>query len=316
MEVYLFTSLRCSNLLGSHLPCVDTIPEETAVTVGNFDGFHKGHIHLVKKLSEEAKVRGLKTLLLTFFPHPLKILAPGLHFCEISDIYEKILIAGDLNIDYFVFIKFTKKFSLITAKDFLEEIIYKKLGCRFLLVGYDWRFGYGREGEIELAREVGNKVGFEVGYIEPYRENGKIVSSTLIRRLLKEGRLSDAEFFLGRKYWIERKVIKGEGRGKKMGFPTANIKNTKNLCLRRGVYAVRVNDKCTGVANYGLRPTFYRNSEDILEVHVLEKDESFLGKRMKIEFLEFLREEKCFTSISELKKQIEKDINIVIKRYK
>ncbi len=316
MRVFLLTSLKCSNPFGSKLPCTDYIEEETAVTVGNFDGFHKGHIHLIKSLSEEAKRRGLKTLLLTFFPHPLKVLSPGIRFCELSDIYEKILIAQDLDIDYFVFIKFTKRFSLITAKDFLKEIIYKRLKCKYLLVGYDWRFGYGREGEIELAKEMGSRLGFEVGYVEPYRENGKIVSSTLVRRLLKEARLSEVEFFLGRRYWIERKVVRGAGLGSKLGFPTANIKNTRNLCLKRGVYAVRVNRTYMGLANYGTKPTISDKGEDILEVHVLDAKEDFLGKRIRIEFIDFIREERKFGSISELKSRIKEDINIVKGMYR
>ncbi len=316
MEVFLLTSLKCSNPLGSNLPCVDKIEEKTAITVGNFDGFHKGHIYLVERLINEAKRRNLKTLLLTFFPHPLKVLAPGINFCELSDIYEKIIIAQNLKVDYFVFIKFTRRFSLISARDFLEEIIFNKLNCRYLLVGHDWRFGYGREGEIELAREIGVKKGFEVGYVEPYKENGSIVSSTLIRRLLKEGRIKDAEYFLGRTYWIERKVIKGKGRGTQIGFPTANIKNTKNLCLKKGVYAVRINEKYIGVANYGSRPTFEDKDENLLEVHIPGFKGNFLGKRIKIEFLDFVREERKFKSVNELKSQIEKDINIVVSMYK
>jgi len=120
METFLLTSLKCSNPFGSRLPCIESIEEKTAITVGNFDGFHKGHKFLVSKLVEEA-------------------------------IYEKIVMARETGVDYFVFIKFTKSFSRMRAREFLEKIIYEKLGCRYLLVGYDWRFGYGREGEVELA---------------------------------------------------------------------------------------------------------------------------------------------------------------------
>ncbi len=314
METFLLTSLKCSNPFGSKLPCIERLSESTAITVGNFDGFHKGHRFLVRKLGEEAKKRNLKTLLLTFFPHPLKVLSPGVRFCEISDIYEKIVMAGETGVDYFVFIKFTKSFSKIRAREFLEKIIYEKLGCKYLLVGYDWRFGYGREGEVELAREVGEKMGFEVGYVEPYTENGKIVSSTLIRRLLKEGRLKEAEFFLGRRYWIERKVIRGSGRGKNIGFPTANLKNTSNLCLKEGVYAVRINGTHIGVANYGYRPTFGEKTR-ILEVHLINFEGELKGRRLRVEFLDFIREEKKFSDVKELKKQIEEDIKLVKNRY-
>ncbi len=314
MEAFLLTSLKCSNPFGSNLPCIEKLSERTAITVGNFDGFHKGHRFLIRKLGEEAKKRNLKTLLLTFFPHPLKVLSPGVRFCEISDIYEKIIMAEETGVDYFVFIKFTKSFSEIRAREFLEKIIYERLGCKYLLVGYDWRFGYGREGEVELAREVGEKMGFEVGYVEPYTENGKIVSSTLIRRLLKEGRLKEAEFFLGRRYWIERKVIRGSGRGKNIGFPTANLKNTSNLCLKEGVYAVRVNGTHIGVANYGYRPTFGDETK-VLEIHLINFEGDLRGKRLRVEFLDFIREERKFSDVKELKKQIEEDIKLVKNRY-
>jgi len=151
--------------------------------------------------------------------------------------------------------------------------------------------------------------------VEPYTENGKIISSTLIRRLLKEGRLKEAEFFLGRKYWIERKVISGSGRGKKIGFPTANLKNTTNLCLKEGVYAVRIDGTHIGVANYGYRPTF-GNETKVLEVHLIDFEVNIKGKRLRVEFLDFIREERKFSGVEELKKQIEEDIRLVKNRYK
>jgi riboflavin kinase/FMN adenylyltransferase len=189
----------------------------------------------------------------------------------------------------------------------LEEIIYRRLRCRYLLVGYDWRFGYRREGEIELAKEVGERLGFEVELANPFKKNGHIVSSTLVRRLLSEGRLREAEEFLGRRYWIRRKVIRGDGRGSKIGFPTANLKDTEDLCLKEGVYAVIVEEKMPAVANYGYRPTF-DGRKKVLEVHIPNFSSELKGKRIKVEFVEFIREERKFNSLEELKSQIEKDI--------
>ena len=303
-------SKKCPN---KNLKVLESLPEETALTVGNFDGIHLGHRYLINKLKEKAKEKNLKTVVLTFCPHPLKVLAPNLLLCELTDIDEKIELFGELGIDYLCFIRFDKEFAKIHARDFLEDILYKKLGCRYLLVGYDWRYGYKREGEIELAKEVGKKLGFEVEEAKPFKINDHIVSSTLIRRLLKEGRVEDVREYLGHYYWIKRKVVKGEGRGSKIGFPTANLQNTDNLCLKEGVYLVKVEDKHYGVANYGYRPTF-GGKKKVLEVHLLNFQGNLRGKRVKVEFLKFIREEKKFSSVEELINQIKKDIETA-KRY-
>ncbi len=285
----------------------EAVDEETALTVGNFDGFHTGHRYLTDLLKERARERGLKTLVVTFCPHPLKVLAPKLFLCELSTAEEKIELLKEQGIDYLCFIRFDREFSKMSAKDFLEEVLYRRLRCRYLLVGYDWRFGHRREGEIELAKEVGKRLGFEVELAEPFRKNGHIVSSTLVRRLLSEGRVEEAEEFLGRRYWIRRKVVKGDGRGSKLGFPTANLKDTHNLCLKEGVYAVMVEGSMPAVANYGTRPTF-DGRKRVLEVHIPGFEGNLRGKRIKVEFLKFLREERRFSSVEELRKQIEEDI--------
>ncbi len=286
---------------------LEKINDRTAVTVGNFDGFHVGHRYLVRNLKRRAKERNLKTLLVTFCPHPLKVLAPKLFLCELSSAEEKVELIREENVDYLCFIRFDEEFSRISARDFLKKILHERLGCKFLLVGYDWRFGYRREGEIELAREIGERVGFEVELAKPYRKNGHIVSSTLVRRLLSEGRLEEAEEFLGRRYWVRRTVVKGKGIGSKIGYPTLNFKDTEDLCLKEGVYVVRVEDRFLGVANFGCRPTF-NGKKRILEVHIIDWSGDLLGARVKVEFLRFLREERKFSSVDDLKKQIERDI--------
>jgi len=287
---------------------LDKVEEDTALIVGNFDGYHLGHRYLVRTLKRRAKERGLKTMVVTFCPHPLKVLAPKLFLCELSSAEEKMELLEGEGIDYLCFIRFDKEFSKMSAKDFLEEIIHRRLRCRFLLVGHDWRFGHRREGEIELAKEMGEKLGFEVELASPFKKNGHIVSSTLVRRLLSEGRLDEAGEFLGRRYWIKRKVVKGDGRGSKIGFPTANLKDTENLCLKEGVYAVLVDDRLPAVANYGLRPTF-EGKRRVLEVHIPNFSGDLRGRRLKVEFVKFLREERKFPSVEELKRQIEKDIH-------
>ena len=179
---------------------LERLEENTALIVGNFDGVHIGHKYLIEKLKKEASSRGLKTAVVTFCPHPLKVLAPRLFSCELSSAEEKMELLEDEGIDYLCFIHFDRNFSTMRAKDFLREVLFHRLGCRYLLVGHDWRFGYKREGEIELAREIGKELGFEVELAKPYKKNGHIVSSTLVRRLLSEGRLEEAQEFLGRRY--------------------------------------------------------------------------------------------------------------------
>ncbi|WP_461831924.1 bifunctional riboflavin kinase/FMN adenylyltransferase, partial [Aquifex sp.] len=230
-------NLNAKSCPNKKIPLIDKIEEETALTVGNFDGIHLGHVYLIQKLKEEARKRNLKSMVLTFCPHPLKVLAPQLLPCELTDIDEKVEALSELGVDYTVFIRFDKEFSKVRAKEFLKNILYERLGCRYLLVGYDWRYGYKREGEIELAKEVGKELGFEVEEAKPFRVENHVVSSTLIRRLLREGRVEEVRKYLGHNYRIKRKVVKGEGRGSRIGFPTANLQNTENLCLKEGVYA-------------------------------------------------------------------------------
>ncbi len=307
---YLKTSVqRCPQK--EDMKPLEGLDNETSVIVGNFDGFHAGHRYLIELLKKKAEERNLKSAVVTFCPHPLKVLAPDMIPCELSDIEERIELIGELDPDYLCFLRFDPDLAKMSARDFLKEIIYERLRCRFLLVGYDWRFGHRREGEVELAREVGKELGFEIEVASPYRIGEHVVSSTLVRRLLSEGRLEEAEMYLGRRYWIRRRVISGEGRGSKIGFPTANLEGTEHLCLREGVYAVVVNDSMKAVANYGRRPTFgggYR----ILEVHIPRFEGNLLNEKLKVEFVKFLREERKFADAGELMEQIKKDIQLAL----
>ncbi|MFN3976449.1 MAG: bifunctional riboflavin kinase/FAD synthetase [Aquificaceae bacterium] len=289
------------------LSCIEEEDRETVITVGNFDGVHLGHKLLLKKVKDRAEERGLKSLVLSFYPHPIKVLSPFQAPCELTDMHERAELILQEGIESVVFIKFDKNFATLSAEDFIKEVIVKRLRCKHLVVGYDWRFGYRREGEIELAREMGKGLGFEVEEVEPFRINGHVVSSTLIRRLLHMGRLQEASLYLGRNYSIKRRVIKGDGRGSSLGFPTANLEKTEDLCLKEGVYVVRVENSFIGVANYGRRPTFDGNKK-VLEVHILDFQGNLKGKFIKVEFLEFLREEKKFNTPQDLIKQIEEDI--------
>ncbi|MEJ7621898.1 MAG: bifunctional riboflavin kinase/FAD synthetase [Aquificaceae bacterium] len=290
------------------MKCIEELTEHYAITVGNFDGVHRGHQRLLERLISKAKEKGLKSLVLSFYPHPLWVLNSTQAPCELTDIRERSELILKHGVDQVVFIRFDRSFSKLSAEDFIREVLWNRLRCKHLVVGYDWRFGYKREGEIELAKELGKEMGFEVEEMEPFRINGHVVSSTLIRRLLHMGRLEEASLYLGRNYSLKRKVVSGEGRGSILGFPTANLQNTENLCLREGVYVVRVEDRFMGVANYGVRPTF-GGKKRVLEVHILDFEGNLRDKEIKVEFLKFLREEKKFSNPEELKRQIKEDIS-------
>jgi riboflavin kinase (EC 2.7.1.26) len=307
-------SLKVNSKCLKDLPCYERLEEENAITVGVFDGVHLGHQYLLRKLIESAQRRGLKSCVLSFYPHPSKVLSPGQQPCELTDPLERAERILRLGIDRVVFINFDREFSRIRAEDFLKHVLFEKLRCRYLLVGYDWRFGYRREGEVELAKEMGQRLGFEVETAEPFYKNGHVISSTYIRRLLHSGRLEEASEYLGENYWVKRKVVRGSGRGSSLGYPTANLGPSENLCLKEGVYAVRVNGQFLGVANYGFRPTFDGKTK-VLEVHILDFERNLRGERLKVEFLSFLREEKKFSSKDELIKQIERDIAIVREKF-
>ncbi|MEJ5339709.1 MAG: bifunctional riboflavin kinase/FAD synthetase [Aquificaceae bacterium] len=292
------------------LKCVEELKEPSVVTVGNFDGVHRGHKHLLERVISRAREKGLRSLVLSFYPHPLKILSPAQAPCELTDLWERAKLMVDEGVDWVVFVKFDRRFSRLSAEEFIREVLWERLKCRHLVVGYDWRFGYRREGEIELAKELGREMGFHVEETEPFRINGHVVSSTLIRRLLHMGRLKESALYLGRNYALRRRVVSGDRRGSSLGFPTANLENTENLCLKEGVYAVRVEDNFMGVANYGVRPTF-GGKRKVLEVHLLDFEGNLKGKEIKVEFLKFIREEKRFSSPEELKRQIAQDISAV-----
>jgi riboflavin kinase / FMN adenylyltransferase len=307
-------SLKVNSKCLKDIPCYEKLEEEHAITVGVFDGVHLGHQYLLKKLIENAQRRGLKGCVLSFYPHPSKVLSPGQQPCELTDPLERAERMLRLGIDRVVFINFDREFFRIRAEDFLKDVLFERLRCRYLLVGYDWRFGYRREGEVELAKEMGQRLGFEVETAEPFYKNGHIISSTYIRRLLHSGRLEEASEYLGENYWVKRKVVRGSGRGSSLGYPTANLGPSENLCLKEGVYAVRVNKQFLGVANYGFRPTFDGKTK-VLEVYILDFEGNLRGERLKVEFLSFLREEKKFSSKDELIKQIERDVAMVKEKF-
>ncbi len=285
---------------------------DTAITVGNFDGVHLGHVHLVRRLKEEASRRNLKPLVITFKPHPLEVLQPrNRFFCKLSTAEEKVELLRKLGVEVEV-LPFTEEFSKIPPERFLKEFLLERFKAKLLVVGYDWHFGKDASGDVSLVREFCFKHRCEFVEVQPYTVGGKVVSSSLVRKLLKEKRIKEAALYLGHPYWIRRRVEKGTGKGRQLGFPTLNFGNVERLCLPDGVYVVCI-DGYPAVANLGVAPTL-KGFKRTLEVHVL-RDFFKISDRPRIVFKRFIREEVGFKTVEDLIEQIRKDVDFVRRTY-
>jgi riboflavin kinase/FMN adenylyltransferase len=286
--------------------------DSSIITIGNFDGLHLGHQELIKKIIQRAEETASLSMVVTFRPHPLKILAPEKCPPLISIYEEKIRLLEQLGIDVLVKIPFSLDFAAVEPRDFVKDILCGLLGAKEIFVGYNYRFGKGRKGDIRLLRELGEEFGFVVREIEQVSLNGEVISSTRIRQLLKNGDVGDAAKFLGRPYALCGIVVKGDGRGRGLGFPTANIASRHAIIPSNGVYAVKlfVRDKYyNGVVNIGMRPTFDARTLAI-EVHIFDFDEDIYGEEITVSFMRKIREEKKFGSAEALINQISADIEI------
>ncbi len=282
------------------------------ITLGNFDGLHRGHQELIKMIIQRAKETASLSMVVTFRPHPLKILAPEKCPPLISIYEEKIELLEKLGIDVLVKIPFTHDFSAMEPHTFVKNVLCDLLGAKEIFVGFNYRFGKGRKGDIRMLKDLGKECGFLVREIEQVSLDGEVISSTLIRQLLKDGEVEHAAKLLGRLYALCGIVVKGDGRGRGLGFPTANIASKHAIIPRNGVYAVRlfVRDKYyNGIVNIGMRPTFETKSLAI-EVHIFDFDEDIYGEEITIYFISRIREEKKFQDAQSLINQIDADIII------
>ena len=285
------------------------LKENAVCTIGSFDGFHIGHKKILEKVKKRAQEEHRKSLVITFNPHPKKLLSPEKAPCTITDIETKKELLKREKIDYLYVINFNKEFSKISAKDFLK-FLTEKLKCKHIIVGYDWQFGYKKEGNVYFAEKYEKELGFTLEIVEPILKDDIRVSSTMIRDLLKKGDVEKASYFLGRKYCIKGKIIKGQQLGRKIGFPTINIKPPEDLCLKTGVYAgfIEVDNKIyPAVINFGYRPTV-DGKNLVLEAHILNSNIDVKGSFAKIIFLSRIRDEKKFKNIENLQAQISEDI--------
>lgn len=281
------------------------------LTIGNFDGVHKGHLALFNKVKERAKAISGQSVVMTFEPHPLKIMRPADGPQLITHTGQKLELIEKAGIDVIVCVSFDRDFAAIPARDFVSDILVKRIGIKEIVVGYDYTFGHNREGDINLLRETGNDFGFVVHLVGPVEIDHTLVSSTSIRRLVQEGRLAEAKVLLGRDFEVQGTVVKGQDRGGRLlGFPTANLNPHGELLPKKGVYAVTllIDDAFyNGVTNVGYNPTFGDTGLTV-ETHVLDFSGDLLGKTIKVRFVKRLRDEKTFKSLGELSDQIARDI--------
>ena len=281
------------------------------LTIGNFDGVHKGHLALFDTVKAKAREIGGQSVVMTFDPPPLKIMRPGSGPPLITPLEQKLALIGRAGIDVIICLPFTREFAAIPAVDFVRDILVGRIGIREIVVGHDYTFGQGRQGDISLLHELGARLDFKVHVLEQVHVNGTAVSSTSIRNLVREGDLRGAKNLLGRDYQICGTVVRGKNRGGRLlGFPTANLDLVDELIPKTGVYAVTVlvdERVYEGVTNIGYNPTFH-NAQFSVETHVLDFSEDLLGKTIRINFIERLRDERHFNTIGELSLQIGCDI--------
>ncbi len=291
--------------------------ENSVVTIGNFDGIHKGHIQLIKKSVEQAKIRNFKSIVFTFENHPMRYFRNN-SIKNLLTNEDKIEILKSIGIDVIVMIPFDEYMTKISAKDFVKEILIDKLNCRKAIVGHDFKFARNKEADAQILKKIGENYNMEVDVIRPIKIKGVRVSSTYVRKLVEEGNVSKVKEFLGRNYSLEGEVIHAKKLGRTIGFPTANLSVDENLIIpKRGIYAVKVslgNRKFYGATNIGYNPTVNGQSLSI-ETNILEFNEDIYGEIIRIEFLDRIRDEKKFNSLGELKNQLSKDVSFVYKKY-
>ena len=281
------------------------------LTIGNFDGVHKGHLALFDKVKTLAAGINGQAVVMTFEPHPIKVVKPGNGPPLITPAEQKLKLIQEAGIDVIICLPFNKEFASISANDFVMDLLVKKIGVKEVVVGYDYNFGADRAGNIELLKKMGNEIGFKVHVVDQIQLDNTLVSSTSIRNLVQDGNLEESRKLLGRNYQITGTVRTGMGRGGKMlGFPTANLLPEDELIPKKGVYAVKAyidGKEYNGVCNIGVNPTFGGTSLSI-ETHVLDFSGDLVGEKFTIKFISRLRDEAHFNGIEELAQQIKLDI--------
>ncbi len=281
------------------------------LTIGNFDGVHLGHRALFNRVRSWARELEGQSVVMTFNPHPLSVFRPGNGPAFITTHERKLDLIAEAGIEVTIVVPFDRAFAQISATEFVKDLLVDRIGIRAIVVGHDYRFGKGREGDIDLLRKMGERHAFDVEAVSGIDVEGTLVSSTLIRQCIHGGDLREAGRLLGRPYEIKGAVVKGRNRGARLlGFPTANIDMAGHAAPKGGVYAVQVEIDGRlygGAANLGYNPTF-GDAMLSLEVHILDFSGDVYGKNVTVRFIDRLRDEKKFAGVEELTRQISLDV--------
>ncbi len=280
----------------------------TATTIGNFDGVHIGHSRIIEKVVSLAKEHKIRSVVITFDPHPVRFFGQEIQL--LTDLDKKNEILEGMGVDYHLVMNFNKELMTMNPEVFVREIIAKKLKTKFLVVGYDYKFGARRKGDFDLLKLLSPKYGYTAFKYDKVVLDGLTVSSSNIRKLLQEGDLKLANKMLGRYYSVVGKVAKGDGIGRLLGYPTANIKINDFLIPKNGIYATFI--KIEGVlyqsvTNVGIRPTIPGKNELRIETFIFDFNEDIYDRKVELFFVEYIREEKKFDNFEDLKKRISED---------
>ena len=285
--------------------------QPVAITVGNFDGVHLGHQALLNDLRKDARTRGLQTAVVIFEPHPREFFTPEQAPARLTSLREKLQFFATLGIDRVHVCRFNARFAQMSAVDFIN-VLHDKLSAKLVLIGDDFRFGKGRSGDFALLEKIAAVRGFTVQAVHSVLHDGVRISSTAIRAALYAGQLRTAQRYLGRHYSMSGRVVRGDQVGRKLGFPTANIRVRHPRLPLSGIYVAQVHGEGLGVlqgaASIGVRPTVQRDAQPTLEVHLFEFDQQIYGKHLRVEFLQKLRDEEKYPDLATLTYHIALDV--------
>ena len=290
--------------------CAAPLPP-VALTVGNFDGLHRGHQAMLQRLIDGARVRRLQSCVLTFEPHPREFFAARSAPTRLASLREKLELLAAHGVERVHVQRFNGAFASLAPEVFVEQVLAARLRARWLLIGEDFRFGAKRAGDVRLLAELGSRHGFEVEILPAVTRAGVRVSSSAVRAALAAGNLDAAGELLGRPYSISGRVIHGRKLGRELGFATANVQLKHNRPPLSGIFAVRVHgvgaSSRPAVASLGVRPTITASGRAVLEVHLFDFSADLYGAHMRVEFLHKIRDEEKYSDLAALKAQIERD---------
>ena len=291
-------------------PTLDKKHCNGVIAIGNFDGLHLGHQKVINEAKRKAKKNKIPFGAITFEPVPVMFFNKKIKNHRINSLEQKKAQLKKFRLDFLIIIKFNKNFSTQSAEEFIKKIISKKTRCKYLYVSKNFKFGFKRQGNIKTLKKYEKKYNFKNIVTKPYKKGNKIISSTFLRKKIRLGRLDEVNRLLNRTWSINGKVIKGQRRGHKIGFPTCNLKLSNYVIPKLGVYAVKVKSKNfykNGIANIGYRPTF-NGKNLLLETNIFGINKNLYNKVISVNFKKFIRPEKKFRNLKHLKQQIKLDI--------